>query len=63
MSGQEWPQQDYLIKSITWPSKKLETPKGKEKGKTVLINYTTSNFTMKSGKVPTIVVDIMRLSY
>ena len=44
------------------PHTGLETPSDKGNGKAVLVNYTTLNHALKSGKVPTIVVDNMRLS-
>ena len=41
----------------------LEIPSGKGSGKKAIANYTTLNHALKSGKVPTIVVDNMRLSW
>ena len=41
---------------------RAKTLNGKESGKTIQANYTTSNLALKSGKVPTTVVGNMRLS-
>ena len=37
-------------------------PSGKGNGKTVLANYTTSYYKLKSGKVPTTVLSSMKLN-
>ena len=42
--------------------RKARNSKCKGSGKIVIANYTTSNHSMKSGRVPTIAVGNMRLS-
>ena len=56
---QKWPQQDYLIQNTIWLSWGLKT----SNGKTVLASYTTSNLTLKSGKLLITVVGNMRLNW
>ena len=53
---------DYPIQTTNLPSEELETMNDKGSRKIVLANYTTSNLTMKSGKVPKTVVGNIRLS-
>ena len=51
---QKWPQ-NYLIHTTTRSSRGLKTVNGK----IVVANYTTSNQTLKSGKIPTTVLGNM----
>ena len=45
-----------------YPSVELQTPNGKNIQKTLHANYTTSNIVLKSGKIPTKVVENMRVN-
>ena len=51
-----------ILLVIQW-LRELETPNDKGSEKTILENFTTSNYALKSGKVFTSVVGNMKLSW